>query len=347
MLNLEDIKEIRKLDPRNVYDSTLELADQCEQVWKDKDSLNLPKEYENVSNVVLCGMGGSALGGQVVASLFKDTLKVPLEIVNGYHLPAYVNEKSLVIVVSYSGSTEETISSLNEAIVRKAKIVGFATGGKLIDLLKENNLPFLILDPKHNKCNVPRVATGYMIFGAIGILDKIGLLAIEKVTVLNAVDQLRKNLDKIQKEAQEIAKDLYGTIPVIFSSQMFQGNAHIMRNQFNETSKSFSTFSPIPELNHHLMEGLANPKGKKLCILFLTSSLDSDLIKRRTQLTKDVISKNEIKEITYDAHGADKISQMLDFLAFGGFVTLYLGLLYGIDPSINPWVDYFKEQLTK
>jgi len=347
MLNLNDLDEIRKLDPKNVYDSTLELADQCEQIWNDKESLNLPAGYKNVSNIIVCAMGGSGLGGHVVASLFKDTLKIPMEVVNGYNLPSYANEKSLVIVISYSGSTEETISCLNDAVSRKAKTVGLTTGGKLADILKENNLPFLIMNPKHNKCGVPRVATGYMVFGTMAVLAKTNLLDVNDESVSGAISLLRQNRESIQKEAQEIAKDLYDTCPVIFSSQVFEGNAHIIRNQFNETAKTFSSYFPIPELNHHLMEGLAYPKNKKLSVLFLTSSLDSDNVKKRINLTKAVVVKNEIKEITYAAHGEDRIAQMLDFLAFGGFVTLYLGLLYGIDPSVNPWVDYFKEQLAK
>lgn len=347
MINLEDLEEIKKLDPKDVFDSTLELADQCEQIWADRDSLKLPEDYKKVKNIIFCAMGGSALGGQVIYSLFKDEMKAPVEIVNGYHLPEYVDDNSLVIVVSYSGSTEETISGLNDAIERKAKVIGLTTGGKLAEILKINNFPYLIINPKHNKCQVPRVATGYMVFGAIGILEKAGLLDVKNEDVKNAVNLLRQNKENIQKEAMVISKELYDTMPVIFSSQMFEGNAHIMRNQFNETAKTFSSYSSIPELNHHLMEGLAYPKNKRLVVLFLTSSIDSDNVKRRINLTKDVVKKNEIKEITYEAHGNDKMSQVLDFLAFGGFVTLYLGLLYGIDPSTNPWVDYFKEQLTK
>ena len=347
MIDLTNPEEIKKLDPKNVFGSTELLGNQVSQVWQDKENLKIPDNYKDFDNVVVCAMGGSALGGRVVSSLFADELTKPVIVVNGYKLPAFVTKNSLIILTSYSGTTEETLSCAHHAIEKRTKIIGTATGGILEEILVGNKLPFLKINPKFNPCGQPRIATGYGIFGIMGILEKAKLLNIKDEDVSIAVESLNTNREKIKSEAINIAKDLYDTIPVIFSDEMFEGNAHILRNQFNESSKSFCTFSPIPELNHHLMEGLKYPDNKRLTILFLTSSLFSPSVKKRFDLTRDVVSKNNIKIITYEAHGDNKLTQMLDLLAFGGYVSLYLGLLYGVDPSLTPWVSYFKEQLTK
>jgi glucose/mannose-6-phosphate isomerase len=347
MIDLTNLSQIKELDPKNVFGSTELLGSQVSQIWEDKESLQIPNNYKDFDNVVVCAMGGSALGGRVISSLYAEELTKPMVIVNGYRLPGFVTKNSLVILASYSGTTEETISCAHHAIDKEAKIIGTATGGTLEKILAENKLPFLKINPKFNPCGQPRIATGYGIFGVTGILQKVGLLNIKDDDISLAVENLKNNKEKIKSEAINIAKNLHNTIPVIFSDETFEGNAHILRNQFNESSKSFCSFSPIPELNHHLMEGLKYPESKKLSVLFLTSSLFSSSIKKRFDLTRDVVSKNNIKIITYEAHGFDKLTQMLDLLAFGGYVSLYLGLLYGVDPSLTPWVGYFKEQLTK
>jgi len=120
-----------------------------------------------------------------------------------------------------------------------------------------------------------------------------------------------------------------------------------MRNQFNETAKTFSAFEDIPELNHHLMEGLKYPENNKLAVLFLKSNLYENIYQKRIALTDDVIKKNNIKSLYFEPSGTTELSQVLTTLVFGGYVTLYLAFLYNLDPSLIPWVDYFKDQLKK
>lgn len=345
MIDLNNLEEIKKLDPKNVYESTEMFADQCEQIWNDSKSLNFPEEYKNVKNIVICGMGGSAYGGHVALSFFKSDLPVPIVVNNDYHLPFFADQNSLVILTSYSGSTEETLSCANETVEKNAKVTGLTSGGKLAELLKDN--PSLIFVPKFNPSGQPRLGTGYIVLGTLAILNRIGLLEFPEKDVKEAIEDLRTLRNKIKEEAKNLAHKLYDNIPVIFSADFLEGNAHIMRNQFNETSKSFSAFSVLPELNHHLMEGLKNPQNKKIAILFINSDLYSENTKKRIDLTKKVISKNGVPYFEYKAMGETKISQVLNVLSFGGYLTLYLALLYGLDPSLIPWVDFFKENLHK
>lgn len=345
MIDLNSLEDIRKLDPKNVFGSTGMFIAQCRQIWQDAKNISFPSEYKDIKNVVICGMEGSAFGAHIALSLLKDSLKVPSVLNSNYNLPAFVDQNSLVILTSYSGSTEETLNSANEALAKKAKITGLTTGKKLGDFLKTNNLPSLIFDPVNNPSGQPRLAPGYSVLGTIALLNKIGLVSFEDQTIENALKEVKKLEENIKKQAKETAHEIFGRIPVILAAEFLEGNAHIIRNQFNETAKSFSAFAEIPELNHHLMEGLKNPPDKKLTVLFLVSNLYSDPVKKRIMLTKDVVLKNNVPVLEYQAKGKDKLTQALHTLSFGGYLTLYLSILYGQDPSVIPWVDYFKQQL--
>lgn len=345
MLDLRNTQEIKKLDPKNVLGSTEMLASQCEQIWQDAKSVPFPKAYKKVSNIVICGMGGSAYGGHVALSGLKNELRVPLVVQNSYYLPAFTNENTLVILTSYSGSTEETLSCARDALARRAKITGITSGGKLEKFLTSQKLPSLIFHAQHNPSSQPRLGTGYIVLGTIALLGRLGFVSLSDGTVSNAIAELKVAQESIKSKARSLAKKLHGFFPVIFAADFLEGNAHIMRNQFNETSKSFAAFSEIPELNHHLMEGLKNPADKKMAVLLLSSTLYPPIIQKRLELTKDVVKKNSVAVAEYTPFGSTKVSQILNTLSFGGYLTLYLAFLYGQDPSVIPWVDYFKKKL--
>lgn len=346
MIDLTNLEEIKKVDSKDVFGSTGMLAAQCEQIYKESKELSFPAEYKNIENIVLCGMGGSAYGGYVANALLKDILPVPLYSNNDYTLPEFVNENTLVILSSYSGSTEEPLFCGQEALKKGAKITGFTSGRKLGKLLTEHNLPNIIFNPVNNPSGQPRLGTGYMVLGVLLLLNAIGIIKLDDLMIEYAITELKNNNEAIKIKARELAAQIQGYFPVIIAAEHLLGNIHIMRNQCNETAKSFSAFSPLPELNHHLMEGLKNPTDKKIVSLIINSELYSDILKKRIMLTKDVIQKNNVSVIEYNAQGSTKFAQMLNVLGFGGYLTFYLAILYGEDPSVIPWVDYFKEKLT-
>lgn len=345
MTDLNNLDEIKKIDPKNVFGSTEMLADQCGQVWEDAKKLNFPKD-PGIKNIVFSGMGGSSYGAHVIKSLFSDVLKVPVYVVNDYHLPAFADSSTLVFLTSYSGTTEETLSCAKDALERGCKIAGLTSGGELGEILKSNNCPHFIFESKHNPSGQPRLGTGYIVLGTIAMFNKLGLLEISDDEVKEAISQLKTGMEDIKSEAQKLAVLFKDKIPFIISAEFLEGNSHILRNQLNETAKSFSDFEALPELNHHLMEGLKYPT-KDITMLFVNSPLFSDKLQKRVELTKDVVQKNGLTVQEYKAKGNSKIAQVLNVLSFGGFLSLYLALLYNEDPSLIPWVDYFKEQLKK
>jgi|SRR3989344_3084729 len=347
MIDLNNLEEIKNLDPKDVYGSTGMFANQCKQMFDTYFNVDFfTPEYKQIKNIVVCGMGGSAYGGYIASTLYQEELKVPLVSLNDYHLPGFVGKDSLVILVSYSGSTEEVLSCYEEAVKKSAKIAGFSGGGKLGELLKDK-YPGFTFNPKFNPSGQPRLGTGYIVMGTLALLKNLGVIEIKNDEVLKAIDEVRNSQEEIKNKAIELAQKIQGYIPVIFASQHLVGNAHILRNQFNETSKSFSAFEDIPELNHHLMEGLKNPKDKKLMSLFITSDHYSEKHAKRVKLTEDVIKQNGVDFVEYKPSGSSKLSEVLNTLSFGGYITLYLALLYGQDPSVIPWVDYFKQKLAQ
>lgn len=341
MIDLTNLQEIKALDPKNVYGSTELFTKQCQQILIDSQKLIFPKNP--IDHVIVCGMGGSAYGAYVAQSLFKEELKVPIYVNNDYHIPAFATNHSLIVLSSYSGNTEEVLVCANEATEKGYQITGVTTGGKLAEFLQEQNIPALIISPTHNPSGQPRLGTGYMVLGFLLLLEKLGLVSLPEVS--EAIGDVEKNQENIKSSAKEMAEKLVDAIPLIFSADILNGNAHIIRNQLNETAKVLAMFEDIPELNHHLLEGLTNPKGKKITAVFLESSFYSEIIKKRVDLTKDVVIKNNGEILSFNAVGSTKLAHVLSTLSFGGFLSLYLALLYDQDPSLIPWVDYFKKQL--
>ncbi len=356
MRNLDSEKEIKDFDKGKVLESVRRLPAQVEQAWAEINKLKFPKACSLAKNVVIAGMGGSALGGRIIDSLVPFRARAPIEIFTEYHLPNYVNKDTLVIASSYSGNTEETISATREALKKGAQIFGITTGGKLGELLKKENLPSYIYTPKENPAKQPRLALGYSVMATMAILARCGFIILSQDEIKSAVSTLEefiKEFDSHVPEDKNLAKrmavKLKGKIPILVASEHLVGALHAFKNQLNEGSKTFSVSFDIPELNHHLMEGLRNPAMAKeyLYFLFFESKLYSSRIQKRYPITREVVEKNEIDYSVYQLRSSKKIQQIFEALSFGSFVHFYLAFLYGVDPLKVPWVDYFKEKLAK
>lgn len=348
MIDLTDQKLIEELDPQGTLSSTEQLVKQCEHAWNEVFELSLP-DFEDFrpQNIVFCGMGASMYGALVTKSLFGRNLPVPIEIVSDYHVPSYVNSNTLVILTSYSGTTEETVSCGEDALAQGAKIVVLTKGGDLEKLAKEHDFPSYIFDGKLNTAGVPRLGNGYTIIGLLALLSRLSILPIDERKVSEALKRMHDKLPSIKENAKAHTAELEGKIPVVLAAEHLLGNAHILRNQFNETSKTFSASFPIPDLNHHLMEGLSFPKDAPLMFLSLTSENYAPKILKRFELTRDVITQNGYKVIEVETSAQTVYDDFLELMVYGSFLTLYLGLSYKQNPAINPWVDYFKEKLSQ
>lgn len=350
---LDDLAQISKLDKGNILLSIEHLPQQIENAWREVQKLDLTG-YEKATNIVVAGMGGSALGGRIIHYLEFKNLRAPIEIVTNYHLPKYVNENTLVILSSYSGNTEETISCAYEAIKRKAKIIGIEDSGKLMELLQKENLPFYDIDAKHNPSGQPRMGLGYSISALLTILSKLNFITYTNEDFKKAIAATEKFITDFgprihtnQNHAKKIAEKLATKIPILISSEHLIGSAHAMKNQLNENAKTFAAHFEIPEINHHLLEGLKYPNRAKdlFLFVFLESNNYFDRIQKRYPITQDVIKKNGYNYEIYKTVSTAKLEEVFEILVLGSYVSFYLAMLHGIDPSPIPWVDYFKEKM--
>jgi len=352
---LDNKKEIIKLQgDEKVITSIYNLDKQINDAFNQAKKIRFPKHYQKVENIVVGGMGGSRFPALIIKELFKKELKKPLIINDDYFLPSFVNKKTLFIASSYSGTTEEVLTMLEEAKEKKAKISAITAGGDLAKRLTDLKAPFYQFDPVFNPSGQPRIGFGYAVGGMLGLLTALGVLKIKKEAVENAIGFLTKVIKNFsietpweKNEAKKLASSLLEKYPFYIVSEFLTGVGNAVANQTNETAKVISDFRVIPELNHHLMEGLKHPKNlnQLLVFVFFESDLYSSPIQKRFLITKEVVEKNKVPTLTYKLLGKTKIEQVFEMMALGSFLSMYLSVLYKENPAAIPYVDYFKKRL--
>jgi len=358
MANIDDLEALKQLDPSGVLESTGKFPDQCEQAWKEASAIQFPESYKNIYNIVVCGMGGSRFTPKTIKELFRDRITEPYEIVEDYSLPAYVDKDTLVILSSYSGTTEEVLVCAQEAVKRGAHISGVMKDGdsKISAFLKSQGATAYFFNPKHNPCGQPRIGGGYLLFGHMGLLKTLGLLELADADVAAAIAFARSKgneyvatIEIAKNPAKQLALKLKDTHPFIITSEFLRGVGNGFANQINETAKLISDYRYIPELNHHLMEGLARPDSlhQNGLFVFITSKLYSPQVYKRFIITHQIVKKQNVKTICIDLIGPSKLAQVLEAFTLSGFTTFYMAALYDTDPVAIPWVDYFKAELSK
>ncbi|MGB4966391.1 MAG: bifunctional phosphoglucose/phosphomannose isomerase [Microgenomates group bacterium] len=351
-MTLDDKAYIQKIDSSNMIGSIEMLGKQIQQTWDEVSALPLPDSFKEIKNIVFVGMGGSALGAHIFKNLYASSISVPFEIVSDYNLPSYVNASTLVVAGSYSGTTEEVLSCFDQAITKTKKIIVISSGGGLEERAHENSIPFYKIDPKFNPCNQPRMGIGYSIFALLTFLHTLGVITITE-SELSEIDLcIQKNNEQFglsahseTNVAKQIAFVSHEQVPILIAGEHLVGAIHASRNQINENAKSLAFYFAIPELNHHLLEGLKFPTSNNDHYVLIHSKEYSPKIVKRMEITKDVLIKSghEITEVT--AQGNSKLAQVIQTVHFGSYIGFYLSMLYGIDPSPIPNVENFKKDL--
>jgi glucose/mannose-6-phosphate isomerase len=351
-----DRTEAYRSQPRQLVLSTLRLfSEQCARGFRDGKAVKFPSRYRAAKNIFMCGMGGSALGSDVIRHVFMGTLRIPYTIVNGYHLPAFVDRNTLVVFSSYSGTTEEVLSATTEAKKRGAMVTGLTRGGRLGAFFKRNNYPWYRIDGEANPAGQPRMGLGYSVMGQLGLLSSVGLLKVAHADATAIVRYVRHRAKAFEttvptsrNEAKSLAASLLGRIPVLIGTEHCSGSIHAFANQLNETPKTFAIPFIVPELNHHLLEGLRFPKAvKNGTFIFVSSSHYDDRITKRQHITAEIVKKRGLKVVQYRVRGADRLTQAFDLLVLAGYTSFYLSVLHNCDPLEIQTVNEFKERLVK
>jgi len=353
---LDNLSKIKKLDAGMVAESIELLPDQMRQVLGEARLIKMPREYSKATEVVVNGMGGSNIGAGIAKSIFAGQIKVPISIVPGYTVPAHVSKNTLYIISSYSGTTEEPLSTYREAVKRSAKIAAITSHGKgkLQKLMMKDDIPGYIFKPEFNPSGQPRLGLGYSIFGIAVLMAKAGLFKInvrEMEDIIASMEiwsrRLKSESPTKMNPAKKLAIAISGKIPVLVGAEFTLGNVRTIRNQISESSKNFATYLPLPDLNHYAMESLSYPSTNKknLIFVFFDSKLYHPRTQKRSLLTKQVVKKNSVAVVSHELKGGTKLSQGFELLQLGAWISYYLGIMNNVDPVKIPWVDWFKKQL--
>lgn len=296
-----------------------------------------------IHNVVICGMGGSGIGGKLVAQWIQSECPVPVFSFQDYHLPAFVGKNSLVIGSSYSGNTEETLIAIEEAHQRGAHIVSICSGGHLQQFCADNDYDCIVVPGG----NPPRTAVGFSIVQLTAIFIQLGLANAQHIAEIESGRQLiLAELDTIHAEAKTIAQFLHGKVPVVYAGASYDAVSVRAKQQFNENSKELCWQHVIPEMNHNELVGWGGGDDR-FAALFLQTG---DLIprnQRRFDISVELVSaKTKNIHITY-AKGNNQIERSLYLIHLVDWASLYLSNLKNGDPMEIRVIDYLKDELSK
>ena len=351
-MNLDNQEVYKQYDPEGMLARIKELPRQCQQAWQAAEDFDLPADYSDIDKVVILGMGGSAIGGDLVRSLATLEAELPVFVQRDYDLPAFVDARTLVIASSYSGNTEETLSAFEQALKTDSKKLAITTGGRLKAMAEKANIPVFVITYKAQ----PRAALGFGFLPILCFLQKLGFLSDKSADVAEMVQVLRELSPKISEEiplsdnpAKQLAQRLYGRLPVVYGAGILAEVAHRWKTQINENSKVWAFYEVFPELNHNATVGFPLPRevASKVRVIMLRAPSLHKRVQLRYKITGELLDQAEVEHEFVDSEGNSLLSQMMSLVMFGDYTSYYLAILYRVDPSPVKVIDYLKEQLAK
>jgi glucose/mannose-6-phosphate isomerase len=346
---LDDATLRERLDPTGMIDWIKGLPEQCKTAVEIIDSLALPA-WQDIERVVVLGMGGSAIGGNLTRSLVETECRVPIAVNGDYTIPGYVDERTLVIASSYSGNTEETIAGYEAAQERRARIVVISSGGELAQRAQAAGQPWVAIPGGL----LPRAALGYSLVTLLLLLERLGFIGGARDSVAEAVSVLERQWDRFGPEVRvadnpvkQLALKLEGRIPLIYGSGGWRGAvAYRWKCQVNENSKAVCFWNTFPELNHNETVGWEHPElTKEFYVVFLRDRNDQPKNQRRIDVTKELMAGRVAGMTDLWAEGESSLARLLSLVYPGDLASYYLALLYGVDPTPIQVIDRLKQEL--
>jgi glucose/mannose-6-phosphate isomerase len=352
---LDDVEKIRSFDPDNMYNRIFDFPEQMEEALKIASGWNVtPDDFPDVKNIVVIGMGGSAIGGDLVRSFLQSKLLVPFQICRDYKLPEYVDDETLVVASSYSGNTEETLSALDDALQRKAMITALSTGGLMQDVAGLNDIPLLLLPAGLQ----PRAALGYSFVPLLIFLEKIGLIKDVQKNVEVAVKRLKEIREKyiedtpaISNPAKRMAERMHKKIALIYGGPDWTGVVALRwKGQICENGKNMAFCNQFPEACHNELVGWSLPikeHKEHLMVVMLRDMDDHVKVRKRMNIVKDVIERQEIEVVDVHSMGDNSLERMFSLIQLGDFTSYYLAILNEVDPTPVALIESLKKALAE
>ena len=360
-INILDLdKNFSELDKANM----IELLEEFPQ--KMRDALRLGEEFSiptnfltapdstrSFKNIVVLGMGGSAIGGDLLSDYLADELSIPIVVIRGYDIPKFIDENSFVFAVSYSGNTEETLSALKKCLDAKARVIALTSGGKLAVLARENNFPVIKVPAGIQ----PRAAISYLFFPVLKALERIGLIKERD----GEIEETHKILQELSSEycaksplknnfAKKVAMGLYQYLPLVYGSEgLLKAVAMRWKTQINENSKWPCFWNVFPELDHNEIVGyeIENSINRQVKIIYLQDKEGLLRVEQRRKVTRNIIEDKVAEFIVCPTKGKGKMARMFSLIFLGDLTSYYLAILNQVDPSPVACIEDLKKELAK
>jgi glucose/mannose-6-phosphate isomerase len=293
-------------------------------------------------------MGASSNAAKIIQGLFESELTIPFEVYNDYELPAWVGKDTLVVVNSYSGNTEESLSAVDAAQKVGATVLGIATGGKIGEMIASKTIYGALINPGlTNPSNFPKSGLGVSFGGLAGALAKSGIIPIKDTDINASLVELKEIREKWN--VKELAEWLNGYMPVFFGGRPLIGSLNAGRNAMCEISRNFTQFYDFPEVNHVLIEATQKPDTakEKIKYLFFISKFNHERVHTRYKVTSEILKEQGLDFKYYELRGQTKLTQALELPYLSAWIGFYISILQSTDPGPEPWIIKLKESLAQ
>ncbi|MDQ4149859.1 MAG: bifunctional phosphoglucose/phosphomannose isomerase [Actinomycetota bacterium] len=350
MTDLDDLSAIERADPGGFLECVEGSPGQVERGWELGKGVGSLPDPAGVSSVLVTGMGGSGISGDLMNAVLGSGFPHVAYTCKGYDLPGWVGEETLVLAVSYSGRTEETLQAFEKAFARGASLVTISAGGPLADLGESRRCPAVVLPPGLQ----PRAALGYMSMALLGICQRMGWTDLE-ADVVETVELLGKRIDEYGRRspasgnpAKQLAARLVHRLPLVYGSEgLAEVAAYRWKCQFNECSKIASYNHFFPELDHNEISGWAGTDRLDCptTVIVLRHRHEHPRVERRIEVTLPLIAERVTAVEEVHAGGDSPLANLMDLICLGDFAATYVALLSGVDPSKVELIDEVKRQL--
>ncbi|HKZ54303.1 MAG TPA: bifunctional phosphoglucose/phosphomannose isomerase [Anaerolineales bacterium] len=349
-MNLDDVERFRELDPSAMLNKIDTLPDQLEAAWKMGHELPLVPVVR-LRHIVIAGMGGSAIGGDLLTAYSSRHARAPIVVWRDYDLPAFAaGPETLLIASSHSGDTEEVLSSFEKGISQGVTIMAVTTGGELGRRARRSGVALWRFDHP----GPPRTAVAYSFGLLLAAVHRLGVIADPSEELADAVSAMRRQqahlraeVRAVQNPAKRVAGQLMERWPVILGAGVLAPVARRWRTQINEVAKAVAQSEELPEADHNLVAGLSQPEPllARIVTVFLRGSLDDQRHRARIEATRQLLMVEGINTDFIDAAGETRMAQLWTCLHFGDYVAYYLAMAYGLDPTPIAAIEALKERL--
>ena len=352
MHTLDNLSKIKEIDQAGMAETLAGFPEQCKQAFKLGKDFSVSADLADAKNIVFCGMGGSAIGAEIICAYLRKEIEVAIHVNRDYTIPRFVNRECLVILNSYSGNTEETLSAYQEAQKRQAKIIVLTSGGQLANFAGRDGHPVLLIPTGFP----PRAALAFLAFPVLAIFSQLGLIADkekeieETISILAEMEKHSLGLEVPAKSnpAKNLAQRIFDHFCVIYgASDHLVSVVTRWRGQLAENSKSLSSSHVLPEMNHNEIVGWQHPQKllKKCVVVLLRDKEDHPQVKKRIEISKEILQKGAAAVEEIYSQGEGLLARTFSLIYLGDFTSLYLAVLNQEDPTPVKRIDYLKKRL--